>query len=598
MLIILLCGAGFALILGEYLLLAWYPEWLGQFKMSIGLLEEINRIMPFLRLGTPLLYALALMSLQTDPIRQGQDGIFPIKVSIWGGILCAILCLLGILFIWQLPTMSRISWRYGYPVAMLVIGLTLPSLISALMPQRNWGIETPKKKLENKLSFNLRLHNGWVNILDPQRGILCIGGPGSGKTFSVVVSIIMQAIKKDYTGIIYDFKFPNLARVAYTQLLAAKRDITLYVINFTDLSRSHRVNPLEPGNMPSIAYAQEYAQAIIFNLIPESIIRLDFWLRSAVALLTAVIWFLKKHHPRQCTLPHAIALICHKDHERLLKLLESDPETAGLIASLMVAIENEAGRQLAGVLATIQTSLAKLNTPEIAWVMSESDFDLEVNDPKDKKLLVVGNDPDLPDALAPVVSLIITAALKRMNRPGRHQSIVMLDEAPTTHIPNLELIPATGRSNKIATVYVAQDISQIVKRMGQTQADVLLGTLSTQLFGKASNHKTAAYVSSMFGKAEKEIITRHQNRRNNSAKSQSSLSFQEREMSRLKPQEVIDLSLGEFVGISVGKKNQWFRGIIKRKKGTYEPLPVFVTGFDTERNFERIHHEAQVILGL
>lgn len=594
-LLIGLCLVGLLSLIGEYLLLGWYPSFLIQAGIPEKVIPVLGRVMPWIRLGMPWLFMLTLISLRSEPLESSSKG-FP-QPSTLVIVLGAGLIIIAYLFIWRLPAMNRLYWRYGYPAALLVIVVLVPLVIEWIIPRPTWGIQTTRKRQDRPLGFAIRLINGWINITQPHRGVLVVGNPGSGKTYSLVEPLIEQAIEKGFSGIIYDFKFPQLADVAFTNMLKRHQGQKMFVINFTDLSRTHRVNPLHPDNLPSLPYALEYAEVIISNLVPESILRKDFWIRSTIAYLASVIWFLKKHFPRWCTLPHVVGLIGQLNYEGLLNLLKTDIETAGLVAPLVIALEKEADKQIAGVLATVQTALAKLNTPEIAWVMSDSDFDLSINDPENPKLLLIGNNSDLTDALAPAISLIISVALKQMNRPGKHPSLLLLDEAPTLFIPKLELIPATGRSNKISTVYIAQDLSQIVNGLGKNQAEMLLGTLSTQIFGKASNRQTADYVSGLFGKEEKEMISRHRNRRKSMLDVDQSLTLQKRESQLLRSQEVIDLQLGEFVGITAGKRNQWFRGVVKRKKPRIsEPLPSFIDGGDVARNFERIQHEVKNIL--
>ena len=366
----------------------------------------------------------------------------------------------------------------------------------------------------------------------------------------------------------------------------------VYVVNFLDLSQSHRINPLRPDNMPVMAYAEEFAQAILSNLMPETTQKKDFWTRSAQALLTATIWYLKKHHPNRCTLPHAIALLCSPDYEKLVSLLSEDPETASLVASLKVAIDKGADNQLAGVLASIQITLARIHSPEIAWVLSGDDIDLQLNDPADPKFLCLGTSPSLADSFAPVISLIITAALKRMNTPGMLPSLALLDEAPTLWIPRFEVIPATARSNKVATVYMAQDISQMVQQYGKVNAEVILANLNNQLFGRVANQRTAEYVSAIFGKEDKQM--RSFSESSDRAGRSVSVSLQEKQL--LKPQVMMSLEVGEFVGMTV-ESNQPFQGRVVRKgAGSGATLPGFASGIDVQRNFERIHREAEMIL--
>jgi hypothetical protein len=43
-----------------------------------------------------------------------------------------------------------------------------------------------------------------------------------------------------------------------------------------------------------------------------------------------------------------------------------------------------------------------------------------------------------------------------MNQQGKRHSFFLLDEGPTLFIPKLDQLPATARSNKVATIYMAQ----------------------------------------------------------------------------------------------------------------------------------------------
>ncbi|MEL7341978.1 MAG: type IV secretory system conjugative DNA transfer family protein, partial [Bacteroidota bacterium] len=325
---------------------------------------------------------------------------------------------------------------------------------------------------------------------------------------------------------------------------------------------------------------------------PETIQHKDFWMRSANAILTATIWYVKKHHPAQSSLPHIVALICSKDYERLIALLESDPETAGMIASLSVAIANEAERQVSGMMGTLQIALARLNNPEVFWVLGGDDFSLDLNAKEKPIFLCIGNHPSIADSLAPVISLVITVALKLMNQPKKHHSMVLLDEGPTLYIPNFDQIPATARSNKVATIYMAQDISQMEKHYGRTNAEVIISNLNNQLFGRVSNPKTAEHISRIFGKIEKGIIESSRSSRHG-----KNITERVRETERLKSEAVINLNVGEFAGMSVGKTNEVFKGkVIRNRSVKALSLPSFAQGVDVRINYERIHVEAIRIL--
>lgn len=453
----------------------------------------------------------------------------------------------------------------------------------------------PKSKArENLENFIFNTSNGKLSIDNPFRGSLIIGGAGSGKSKSLIEPIIEQASRKGFSGLLYDFKFPILSEEANGYFYNAE-DTRLFFVNFDDLRRSHRINPLQPDLMVNSSYAREYAQTILTNLNPESAKRKDFWISSSEALLTGVIWYLKREYPEYCTLPHVIAMLMTDDPEALVYKIAQNNEVKGFVVSVMGAIKAQAGNQLAGVLSTLQNSLSALNMPEIFWVLSGNDLSLDLNNPGAKKFLCIGNNPALSQTYSPAIALIVSASLKQMNQQGKAKSVVILDEAPTLFIPNFSQIPATARSNKVATFYCAQDISQMVESYGETQAESIISNLGNQFYGRTTNPKTAKRVSELFGKEDVEYTSRSVNRGKQTTHGQS-FSYQLRD--RLKPQEMMGLSTGSFVGIiAEGNQNEFynqFEEIPSRAKAIMPFKNVDLS--EVSKNFNRITEQANSLL--
>lgn len=398
-----------------------------------------------------------------------------------------------------------------------------------------------------------------IYIFNPFRSIFVSGTAGSGKSASFSYNLLMQAVKQNYSIIQYDFKSPVLTNYLESLKTYFNINFSHYYINFNDVEHSHRVNPLNPKFLPNSTYAREYATAIIFNLLPESLKQNDFWIRSATDLLTACIWYLKEEHPDKCTLPHVCNLILNDDKE-LLSLLQLHPETADMTVSIYNAMKRKADAQLAGVVGTLQSAIAKINTPVINYILSGNDFDLNINDPDNPKYVSVGSTPDLVDTFSPVISLIFTVAFKQINKQNKHHSFVLLDEGPTLFIPKLESLPATARDNKVSLCYMCQDISQMVDMFGQTKAEVIISNLNSQFWGKSTNPKSAEHISKMFGKTDKSFETFSKSKsdskgystglrnfgRNKGTTTSTSTNESIQERLRVKPQEVLELETGEF----------------------------------------------------
>ena len=417
-------------------------------------------------------------------------------------------------------------------------------VIVGIILQVKSGSRKPEPEEVKPDSWLFMNNRGGSFSINPFRGLLVTGGAGSGKTESVAKQVMLNGVKRGFAGLIYDFKYPSLVLDLEGYRLAENSPILHYYVNFVDVARSHRVNPLNPVYLPNSSYAREYATAIIDNLIKESIQKKDFWIRSSTDLLTATIWYLRMNYPDKCTLPHVLAMIASKD-TLLVKALMSDPECQSMIISIAGAMDRKADGQTAGVIGTLQSATAQINTPDIAYILSGNDFSLDVNDPDDPKLVTIGNYPTLVDTFAPVVSLIFTVATKWMNQQGKHRSFVLLDEAPTLSIPKLEMIPATARSNKVAVVFMAQDLSQIADQYGNTKSDVIISNLGNQLHGRTTNPKTAQHVSNLFGKTDVTYNTQSSGKHGTT----NSQSVQQRE--RVKVQDMTGLSAGEFYGLIV-----------------------------------------------
>lgn len=424
------------------------------------------------------------------------------------------------------------------------------------------------------------------------RGTLIIGGAGSGKTKSLIDPLVENAIKNRYAGIIYDYKFPGLANIAYQHYLLCEQTTRLVFVNFTDVTKSHRFNVF--SQVSGSAEAREYASALIMNLLPETIRHQDFFVRSAITYLTSTIVYFYNQQRDFCTLPHVISFLLRPETLAIVELLKRDGEAGDLISSIESGLSSE--RQTAGVISTLQNALSICSSPEIYWVLSGQDFDLDINNPDDPKLLVIGNEASLTSALSPVISLTITASLRKMNSKGKAKSILLMDEAPTLFIPNLDMIPATGRENQIATVYCAQDISQMEDKYGEKKAEALIGNLANQFYGKISNPRTAEKVVRLFDKDEIEFESRSSNISSGLSKYSSGSSRTLQQRDRVAGTHLRDLNPGEFLATTVLNKDFKVRFKLLHTPEEHLPEITYVNNQLIQANYHKIKDDVKKII--
>ncbi|HEX8377631.1 MAG TPA: conjugal transfer protein MobC, partial [Pedobacter sp.] len=492
-------------------------------------------------------------------------------------------------------------------------GVRLTRLLSTVLNQDIFNTENEtfpqeERLLENEYSVNLpavynlkgKRRKSWINLINMFRGVLIAGSPGAGKSYFVIRHIIDQHIKKGFTMFLYDFKYDDLTKIAYNKLLKYKKNYKVtpkfYVINFDDLNRTHRCNPLHPESMDDITDATEASRTIMLGLNREWIKKQgDFFVESPMNFLTAIIWYLRKYEcGKYCTLPHVIELM-QVDYDRLFAILEQEEEIKVLINPFISAYHNKAMAQLEGQIASAKIGLARLSSPQLYYVLSGNDFTLDINNPREPKIVCVGNNPQKLQIYGAVLSLYISRMIKLVNRKNQYKCSLVFDEFPTIYFNNIDSLIATARSNKVATTLAVQDFSQLKKDYGAEQADVITGIVGNVISGQVTGD-TAKSLSETFGKIVQDKNSMTINSNDTSTTKATQLDY------AVPASKIASLSSGEFVGIVADNPDckihlkvfhseiQNDHAEIKKEEDNYKHLPVFekVTEEDLQENYHNV----------
>ena len=400
--------------------------------------------------------------------------------------------------------------------------------------------------LPTKFWYKKKQWKGWINVVNPFRAAIVLGTPGSGKSYAVVNQFIKQQIEKGYTGYIYDFKFPDLSTIAYNHLLNNREGYekvpTFYVINFDDPSRSHRCNPINPSFMDDISDAYESAYTIMLNLNRTWVQKQgDFFVESPIILFAAIIWYLRIYEDgKYCTFPHAIEFL-NKSYEDIFPILTSYPDLENYLSPFMDAWKSGAADQLQGQIASAKIPLSRMISPQLYWVMSGDEFTLDINNPDDPKMLVVGNNPDRQNIYGAALGLYNSRIVKLINKKGQLKSSVIIDELPTIYFKGLDNLIATARSNKVAVLLGFQDFSQLKRDYGDKEAAVVMNTVGNIFSGQVVGD-TAKTLSDRFGKVlqKRQSMTINRNDKSTSISTQMD--------SLIPPSKISNLTQGMFVG--------------------------------------------------
>ena len=152
-----------------------------------------------------------------------------------------------------------------------------------------------------------KMHRGWINIINPFRGTIVLGTPGSGKSFGIIEPFIRQHSAKGFAMMVYDFKYPTLAKTLFYQYCKNRKagklpqNCGFRTINFTDVEYSNRINPIQRKYIPDLAAASETAATLLASLNKGGGEKKGgseaFFTNSAENFLAAIIYFFVNFHP-------------------------------------------------------------------------------------------------------------------------------------------------------------------------------------------------------------------------------------------------------------------------------------------------------------
>ena len=546
----------------------------------------------------------------------GTKGVKEEKIT-WGRIWAVLAAGLALFFLnwWllslPLPVEANVafytaSMAAGY-VCLLMSGTWMSRLLRTNLMEDVFNVENESfmqetRLMENEYSVNLptrfyyrkKWNDGYINVVNPFRATIVLGTPGSGKSYAVVNNFIKQQIEKGFSLYCYDFKYPDLSTIAYNHLMnhgdGYKVKPKFYVINFDDPRRSHRCNPIHPDFMEDITDAYESAYTILLNLNKTWVQKQgDFFVESPIILFASIIWFLRIYQDgKYCTFPHAIELL-NRRYEDVFPILTSYPELENYLSPFMDAWQGGAAEQLMGQIASAKIPLSRMISPQLYWVMSDSEFTLDINNPDEPKILCVGNNPDRQNIYGAALGLYNSRIVKLINKKGKLKSAVIIDELPTIYFKGLDNLIATARSNKVAVCLGFQDFSQFKRDYGDKEAAVVMNTVGNIFSGQVVG-ETAKTLSERFGK----ILQKRQSITINREDKSTSINTQ---MESLIPASKIStLTQGMFVGAVADNFNERIEQKIfhceivvdaekvRREEQAYKPIPVITDFTDADGN--------------
>ena len=447
--------------------------------------------------------------------------------------------------------------------------------ISKLMQQKmgkdRWNVEEEsfaqnEELVDTDTSVNIpylfrhqkKTNKGWINI-NPFRGTMVIGTPGSGKSFGVINPAIRQMIAKGFCLCIYDFKFPDLAQIAYYHYLLKKSKDSGYqydfhVINLNEVEKSKRVNPFKKEYIQTLAEAQEMAESMVSSLQKGGSSSGGgsdaFFTQSAINFLSSSIYFFATYeNGKYSDLPHILSFM-NRSYKEIFDTLFTNEEIGSLLSPFKTAYDNKAFDQLEGQIGTLKIFLSRLATKESFWVFSGDEVELKITNRDRPSILILASDPGTQDINSALYSSVLNRTLRLINSKHNLPGGIIADEFPTIYIHKIDNVVATARSNKVAVLLGLQEIPQLRQFYKKEVADTISAIVGNILSGSARDKNTLEWLEKLFGKIKQKSYSQSISQQGTTTSINEKMDFM------IPAGKIAALKTGEMVGmIAQGEEN-------------------------------------------
>ena len=512
--------------------------------------------------------------------------------------------------------------------------------ISKLMQQKmgkdRWNVEEEsfdqnQELIKSETNINIpylfrykgKSNKGWIN-LNPFRGTMVIGTPGSGKSFGVINPAIRQMIAKGFCLCIYDFKFPDLAQIAYYHYLLKKSkdsdyNYSFHVINLNEVEKSRRVNPFHKKYIQTLAEAQEMAESMVSSLQKGGSSSGGgseaFFTQSAINFLASCIYFFAKlENGKYSDLPHILSFM-NRSYQEIFDSLFKNEEIGSLLSPFKTAYDNKAFDQLEGQIGTLKIFLSRLATKESFWVFSGDEVELKITDRENPSILILASDPGTQDINSALYSAVLNRTLRLVNSKHNLPGGIIADEFPTIYIHKIDNVVATARSNRVAVLLGLQEIPQLRQFYKKEVADTISAIVGNILSGSARDKNTLEWLEKLFGKIKQKSFSQSISQQGTTTSINEKMDFM------IPAGKIAALRTGEMVGmIAQGEENDTdeyktsaINGkinldmkSIKQEEQNYVPMPVYYSFIDKAgnnrkeevlmTNFRKINNEIELIV--
>lgn len=515
-------------------------------------------------------------------------------------------------FVWVIDKISSkhtgVAWGVwailNLLVAILLIGngvdIWMVAILIVLSMFTQIILRVVSEPRENIFRVPLNVKGGSAFIENVSLGVMVTGASGSGKTTSVGRDILKHFAKHNFAGLIYDYKDFELTELAGTLFKESQiKGFDIFALHEPELSV--RINPVAPRFLTSENVLRGVMNTLFLNLEGE-VKGERFFRDTAVGIAVGILWRLKKEYPQYCNIPFMVAMVLQvnalhdvqgndrKAFAKLGRFIGGDWEAVMKSSSFVGGIDSE--KQTASVYSTLANTLQKLDFPNLFYLLSKDEYDLDIFRDDNRRVLSVVNQPGVEEeAILPINSIIVSMAMNNARR-GMAPAFLFIDEAYTLKLYRLVQWLATLRSFNVCTTYMIQGFNLVTAQWnGHKEITNSIATnLSTQFIGKINDTETAEYYEKFFEFVE--IEQKSVSVGGFLGGGDKRVTHSRKERRKIRGYELTQLNQGRFVMLSGGVDHKI--QFVKESFAAYRPPKLrSVTPEEIRREYQRICEEAR-----
>lgn len=386
----------------------------------------------------------------------------------------------------------------------------------------------------------------------PNRNVLVVAGPGAGKTQAYVVPSAIN--ERDCSIVVTD---PKGEVYEMTSEIKRRQGYEVRLLNFADMSRSDRYNPLD-----YVATDQDagiVANAIVGSKAADD--KRDFWYFAQLALLRSLILYaVTELPPDQRNMAGILGFLQQRPEAELDQAFHALPLDHPARRAYELGFGQSQERTRSNILVSLLTTIMDFVDPVVAAFTAVSDFDLA--DVGRRRIALYVVIPAMDSTWSGLINLMFQQMFQALYKlAGAHHTKLpqpitfLLDEFPNIgKIPNFETFLATCRGYGMGVSVIMQSLSQLAERYGQQASESIIGNCASKICMGNVNKSTAEYVSQLLGQTTVRVQTGSSSSsrgRNESLSRSESYSYAQRPL--MTPDEVQTMPPDQMLLLITGK---------------------------------------------